>query len=105
MPKMSIPTGAPSGTPGRALAIQQNGPLMHPKVPQTQSPVLKRNVDSPVRNVKLPPLPLSSKSGGSSNASPSPKLYRHPLDKEKINALVKSAYKEKSTDSVKVRFL
>lgn len=33
--------------------------------------------------------------------SPSPKLFRHPLGKDKIDALVKSAYKDKSTNSVK----
>lgn len=93
MTQRTIPTSAP--------AMAQNGTIPRPKVPSTQSPILKRNTDSPVPNVKLPSLPLSSNSGGSIQASPSPKLYRYPLDKDKIDAMVKSAYKEQS-DSVKV---
>ena len=93
MTQRTIPTSAP--------AMAQNGPIPLPKVPSTKSPILKRNTDSPVANVKLPSLPLSSNSGGNSQASPSPKLYRYPLDKDKIDAMVKSAYKEQS-DSVKV---
>ena len=38
---------------------------------------------------------------GMEKSSPSPKLYQHPLDKEKIDAMVKAAYKEES-DTLKV---
>lgn len=108
MPQRTIPTSAPAPAPGRALPLKQNGPIPHPKVPQMQSPIMKRNTDNPIANVNMPTLPLSSNSGGGSKGilekvSPSPKLYRHPLDKDKIDAMVKSAYKDTESDSVKVR--
>lgn len=108
MPQRTIPTSAPAPAPGRALPLKQNGPIPHPKVPQMQSPIMKRNTDNPITSVNMPTLPLSSNSGGGSKGIlekviPSPKLYRHPLDKDKINALVKSAYKDTESDSVKVR--
>lgn len=100
MSPRTIPTSAATQSPGRPHSIKQNGLIPHPIVTQTQSPITKRNPNRPIPNVKRPSLPRSSNSGGSSKASPSPKLYRHPLDKDKIDAMVKSAYKERS-DSVK----
>lgn len=96
MPQRSIPTSAPAANPGRKLPVNQNGPI--PNIPQTRSPVLTRNTDSPVNNEKMP--------GNSTKAmlekpNMSPKLYRHPLNKEKIDVMVTSAYKEES-NSVKV---
>lgn len=98
MAQRSIPTSVPAANPGRKLPLNQNGPI--PNIPQTQSPVLKRNTDSPIANVKMPGSSSSSKAM-LEKPSMSPNLYRHPLNKEKIDATVKSAYKEES-DSVKV---
>lgn len=47
-------------------------------------------------------IPKGTKSTSSSNAGPSPKLFRHPMDKGKIDSLVESAEREKSPDSAKV---
>ena len=69
-----------------------------PNVPQTQSPVLRRNTDSLINNKKIPG---SSTKAMLEKPSMSPKLYRHPLDKDKIDLMVKSAYTEEG-DSVKV---
>ena len=96
MAQRSIPTSASAANPGRKLPLNQNGPI--PNIPQTRSPVLKRNTDSPINNEKMP--------GNSTKAvlekpNMSPKLYKHPLNKETIDVMVKSAYKEES-DSVKV---
>ncbi|XP_078360243.1 uncharacterized protein LOC144644596 [Oculina patagonica] len=96
MAQRSIPASTPGANPARNLPLKQNVPI--PNVTQTQSPIMKRNPDSSVNNGKMP--------GSSSNAllekpSMSPaSMYRHPLNKEKIDAMVKSAYKERS-DSVK----
>ena len=96
MAQRTIPNSTPGSNPGRNLSLKQNGAI--PNGSQMQSPIMKRNPNSPINNVKMP--------GSSSNAllekpSMSASLYRHPLSKEKINAMVKAAYKEKS-DSVKV---
>lgn len=97
MAQRSIPASTPGANPARNLPLKQNVPI--PNVTQTQSPIMKRNPDSSLNNGKMP--------GSSSNAllekpSMSPaNMYRHPLNKEKIDAMVKSAYKERS-DSVKV---
>ena len=96
MAQRSIPTSAPAVNPGRKLPLNQNGVI--PNIPQTQSPILKRNTDSPINHEKMPG---SSTKAMLEKPNMSPKLYRHPLNKEKINVMVKSAYKEES-DSVKV---
>lgn len=96
MAQRSIPTSAPVVNPGRKLPLNQNGPI--PNIPQTQSPVLKRNTDSPINNEQMPG---TSTKVMLEKPNMSPKLYRHPLNKENINIMVKSAYKEES-DSVKV---
>lgn len=97
MAQRTIPTSTPGANPARNLPLKQNVPI--PNVTQTQSPIMKRNPDSPINNVKMPG------SGGTTlleKPSMSPaSMYRHPLNKEKIDAMVKSAYKERS-DSVKV---
>ena len=96
MAQRSIPTSVPAVNPGRKLPLNQNGPI--PNIPQTQSPVLRRNADSLINNEKLPG---SSTKAMLEKPHMSPKLYRHPLNKDKINLMVKSAYTEES-DSVKV---
>lgn len=102
MSPRTVPTSAPPTVSlGQTLAMKQSSTMLHPSVAPTQSPVMKRSTDSPVPKVNVPCLPRNTSSGGSIKTSPSPKLYRHPLGKEKIDALVKSAYKETS-DSVKV---
>ena len=105
MAQRKIPNSPPTVNPGRNLPLKQNGPI--PNVPQTQSPVMKRSTDSPVMSGKIPTLPMNSNVGNSGKVAVlekqtmSPSLYRHPLNKEKIDAMVKSAYKDKG-DSVKV---
>lgn len=96
MAQRTIPTSTPGTNPGRNLPLKQNASI--PNVTQTQSPMMKRNPDSPINNVKIP-----GSSGKTLLEKPSisPSLYRHPLNKERIDAMVKSAYKEES-DSVKV---
>ncbi|KAJ7394174.1 hypothetical protein OS493_003854 [Desmophyllum pertusum] len=100
----TIPTLAPAANPVRNLPLKQNGPISN--VTQTQSPVMKRSTDNPIINVaKMSSLPLNSNAGSSGKAmlekqSMSPNMYRRPLNKDKIDAMVKSTYKEKS-DSVK----
>lgn len=96
MAQRSIPTSAPAANPGRKLPLNQKGPI--PNISQTQSPVLMRSNDSTNSNEKMPG---SSTKTMLEKPNASPKLYRHPLNKEKIDAMVKSAYKEES-DSVKV---
>ena len=96
MAQRSIPTSAPAANPGRKLTLNQNGPI--PNIPQTQSPVPKRSTDSPISHEKMPG---SSAKAMLEKPNMSPKLYRHPLNKEKIDEMVKSAYKEES-NSVKV---
>lgn len=96
MAQRSIPTPAPAANPGRQLALNQNGAI--PNIPQTRSPVMKRNTDSPINNEKMHG---NSTKAMSEKPNISPKLYRHPLSKEKIDVMVKSAYKDES-DSVKV---
>lgn len=96
MAQRSIPTSAPAANPGRKLPLNQKGPI--PNISQTQSPVLMRSNDSTNSNEKMPG---SSTKTMLEKPNVSPKLYRHPLNKEKIDAMVKSAYKEES-DSVKV---
>ena len=59
---------------------------------------MKRNTDSPINNEKRHG---NSTKAMSEKPNMSPKLYRHPLSKEKIDMMVKPAYKEES-DSVKV---
>ncbi|KAK2572827.1 Adenomatous polyposis coli protein, partial [Acropora cervicornis] len=82
------PVGSPRGT-----HEMQNRHIAHAtQVPPMQNPMLKTEV----------PLPNSSKKSTSgSNAGPSPKLFRHPMDKGKIDSLVESAEREKSPDSAK----
>lgn len=97
MAQRTIPTSTPGANPGRNLPLKQNASI--PNVTQTQSPMMKRNqADSPINNVKIPG---SSGKALLEKPSMSPSLYRHPLNKERIDAMVKSAYKEES-DSVKV---
>lgn len=69
-----------------------------PNVTKAQSPIMKRNPESPSGK-----MPGSTCSGNTLLEKPSmsPSLYRHHMNKEKIDAMVKSAYKEES-DSVKV---
>ena len=101
-PRTVPPISAPAtASLGQSLAMKQSNPMLHPSVAPTQSPVMKRSTDSPVPKVNVPCLPQNTSSGGSIKTNPSPKLYRHLLDKENIDALVKSAYKE-TGDSVKV---
>lgn len=100
IPEMSIQSATPVPPPRGSHALQ-NGHIPHSPVSQTKSPMLKRNTESPVPNVKLPSLPRNTKSASGSIVSPSPKLYQHPLDKAKIDALVMSAKKTKSPDSSK----
>lgn len=86
------PVGSPRGT-----HEMQNRHIAHAtQIPQMQNPMLKTS------NPEVP-LPNSSKKCTSgSNAGPSPKLFRHPMDKGKIDSLVESAEREKSPDSAKV---
>ena len=107
MAQRKIPTLPPTSNPGRNLPLKQNGSI--PSVPQTQSPAMKRNSDNSVSCGKIPTLPMNPSVGKNgqvtiSEKQPiSPSLYRHPLKKEKIDAMVKAAYNNKgNSDSVKV---
>lgn len=99
-----ISTLPPTSNPGRNPPLKQNGSI--PNVPQNQSPAVKRNTDSPGTSGKIPTLTMNPSVGKngqvtvSEKQTMSPSLYRHPLNKEKIDAMVKAAYKGKS-DSVK----
>lgn len=106
MAQRKIPTLPPTSNPGRNLPLKQNGSI--PSVPQTQSPAMKRNSDNSVPCGKIPTLPMNPsvvKNGQvtmSEKQPISPSLYRHPLKKEKIDAMVKAAYNNKgNSDSVK----
>ena len=94
------PVGSPRGT-----QVMQNGHISHAaQVPQMQNPMLKTsNPEVPLPSGKMSSIPKSAKSTSSSNAGPSPKLFRHPMDKGKIDSLVQSAEREKSPDSAKVK--
>ena len=93
------PVGSPHGT-----HAMQNGHIPHvTQVPQMQNPMLKTsNPEVSLPNSKMTSIPKGTKSTSSSNAGPSPKLFRHPMDKGKIDSLVESAEREKSPDSAKV---
>lgn len=85
------PVGSPRGT-----HEMQNRHIAHAtQVPQMQNPMLKTS------NPEVPLPNSSKKSTSGSNAGPSPKLFRHPMDKGKIDSLVESAEREKSPDSAK----
>ena len=107
MAQRKIPTLPPTSNPGRNLPLKQNGSI--PSVQQTQSPAMKRNSDNPVPGGKIPTLPMNPSVGKNGQVTMSekqpisPSLYRHPLKKEKIDAMVKAAYNNKgNSDSVKV---
>ena len=107
MAQRKIPTLPPTSNPGRNLPLKQNGSI--PSVQQTQSPAKKRNSDNPVPGGKIPTLPMNPSVGKNGQVTMSekqpisPSLYRHPLKKEKIDAMVKAAYNNKgNSDSVKV---